>query len=120
LHVFLVSRNTKLNEIHHQFREILHVSRNKIFSEISFRFVNSKILFRFAKFLLDSLGFATFHLVSYCFAKFCLVSFRFADIQTVSFHNLNILIRFLTVLRIRIQKNPKLFNTVDPNTKKFL
>jgi hypothetical protein len=118
-HVFLVSRNTKLNEIHHQFREILHVSRNKIFRKISFCFVNSKISFRFAKFHLDSLRFATFHLVSYRFAKFHLVSFPFADIQTVLFHTVNILMRFLTVLRIRIRKNPKLFNTVDPNPKKI-
>jgi hypothetical protein len=78
--------NTKLNKIHHQFREILHVSQNKIFREISFRFINSKISFRFAKFHLDSLCFATFHLVSYRFAKFHLVSFHFADIQTVLFH----------------------------------
>jgi hypothetical protein len=120
LHVFLVSRNTKLNEIHHQFREISHVSRNKIFREILFRFVNSKISFRFAKFHLDSLRFATFNLVSYRFAKFHLASFRFADIQTVSLHKVIILMKFLTVLRIRIQKNPKLFNTVDPNPKKIL
>jgi hypothetical protein len=96
-HVFLVSRNTKLYEIHHQFHEISHVSRNKIFREISFRYVNSKISFRFAKFHLDSLRFATFHLVLYRFTKFRLVSFRFADIQTVSFHLVNILMRFLTV-----------------------
>jgi hypothetical protein len=70
---------------------------------VSFRFVNSKILFRFAKFHLDSLRFATFHLVLYRFAKFHLVSFRFADIQTVAFHKVNILIRFLTVLRIPIR-----------------
>jgi hypothetical protein len=95
-----------------------NISRNFVL----FRFVNSKISFRFAKFHLDLLRFATFYLVSYCFAKFHLVSFRFADIQTVSFHKVNISIRFLTVLRIRIHKNPKLFNTstVDPNPKKFL
>jgi hypothetical protein len=87
---------------------------------ISFRFVNSKISFRFAKFHLDSLRFATFHLVLYRLAKFHLVSFRFADIQTVSFHKVNILMRFLTELRIRIGKNPKLFNAVDPNPKKIL
>jgi hypothetical protein len=84
-HVFLVSQNTKLNEIHHQFREISHVSRINIFREISFRFVSfrfvtSKISFRFA----------IFHLVSFRFAKFYLVSFCFADIQTVSFHVVNI------------------------------
>jgi hypothetical protein len=118
-HVFLVLRNTKLYEIH-QFCEISHVSRNKIFREISFRFVNCKILFRFAKFHIDLFRFATFHLVLYRFAKLNLVSFRFADIQTVSFHKVNILIWFLTVLRIRIRKNPKIFNTVDPNPKKFL
>jgi hypothetical protein len=117
LHDFLVSRNTKLNEIYHHFREISHVSRNKIFREILFRFLNSKISFRFAKFHLDSLRFATFHLVSYRFAKFHLVLFRFADIQTVLFHKVNILILCLTVLRIRIRKNPKLFNT-DLNPKK--
>jgi hypothetical protein len=92
-HVFLVLRNTKLTQIHHQFREILHVSRIKIFREISFCFVNSKISVHFGKFHLDSLRFATFHLVSYRFAKFHLVFFRFADIQTVSFHKVNILIR---------------------------
>jgi hypothetical protein len=68
-----------------------NISRNFVF----FRFVNSKISFRFAKFHLDSLRFTTFHLVSYRFAKFHLVLFRFADIQTVSFHKVNILIRFL-------------------------
>jgi hypothetical protein len=76
-------------------------------------------LFRFAKFHRDSLRFATFHLVSYRFAKFQIVLFRFADIQTVSVHKVNFLIRFLAVMRIRIRNNPKLFNTVDPNPKKF-
>jgi hypothetical protein len=93
-----------------------NISRNFVL----FRFVNSKISFRFAKFHLDSFRFATFHLVSYRFTKFHLASFRFADIQTVSFHKVNILIRFLTVLRIQIRKNRKLFNKVDPNPKKFL
>jgi hypothetical protein len=64
-----------------------NISRNFV----SFRFVNSKISFRFAKFHLDSLRFATFHLVSYRFAKFHLVWFCFADIQTVSFHKVNML-----------------------------
>jgi hypothetical protein len=80
-HVFLVSRNTKLNEIHHQFREILHVSRINILCEILFRFVTSKILFCFVKFHLVSFFFATFHLVLFRFAKFNLASFRFAYIH---------------------------------------
>jgi hypothetical protein len=48
---------------------------NQNFREISFRFVNSKISFRFAKFHLVSLRFATHNLVSFRFAKFHLVSF---------------------------------------------
>jgi hypothetical protein len=51
-------------------------NQNILQNFVSFRFVNSKISFRFAKFHLDSLCFATFHLVSYRFAKFHLVSFR--------------------------------------------
>jgi hypothetical protein len=35
-HVFLVSRNKKVYEIHNQFRKISHVSRINIFREISF------------------------------------------------------------------------------------
>jgi hypothetical protein len=46
-HVFLVSRNTKLNEIHHQFREILHVSRINIFRKILFCFFLSEVKFCF-------------------------------------------------------------------------
>jgi uncharacterized protein YjbI with pentapeptide repeats len=91
--LFLVSRNTKLNEIHHQFREISLVSRNIKYAKfrfVSFRFVTSKISFRFAKFHLVSFSFATFHLVSFLFATFHLVSFRFAEIQTVSFRKVNI------------------------------
>jgi hypothetical protein len=80
-HVFLVSRNTKLNEIHHQFRENSYVSRINIFC---------KILFRFAKFHLVSFRFATFILISFRFTKFHIVSFCFADIQTISFHKVNI------------------------------
>jgi hypothetical protein len=85
-HVFLVSRNTKLNEIHHQFCEISHVSRNNIISEILFCFITSKI--------------------SFCFAKFHLVSLRFADIQSVSFRKINIFPfcnpHLIPVLRSRI------------------
>jgi uncharacterized protein YjbI with pentapeptide repeats len=66
-----------------------HILRNFV----SFRFVKSKISFRFAKFHLVSFCFANFHLVSFRFAKFHRVLYRFADIQTVSFH---------TVLRSRI------------------
>jgi hypothetical protein len=66
-----------------------YISRNFV----SFRFVTSKISFRFAKFHLVSFCFATFHLVLFRFAKFYLVSYGFAEIQTISFH---------TVLRSRI------------------
>jgi hypothetical protein len=64
-HVFLVSRNTKLNKIHYQFREILHVLQINIFCKISFCFVTSKISFRFAKFHLVLVHFATLHPVSF-------------------------------------------------------
>jgi hypothetical protein len=87
---FLVSRNSKLNKINPQFCEILHVSRINAFPEISFCFVTSKILFRFAKFHLVSFHFATFLLVSFQFAKFHLVLVCFADFQTVSFLKVNI------------------------------
>jgi hypothetical protein len=61
---FLVSRNTKLNKIHHQFHEISHVSRINIFREISFCFVSSQVSFICGSFRYVSSSFVSFHKVN--------------------------------------------------------